>query len=80
MSLAKWLSAGEASVVLSIRKKTLYDYTARGLLPKNSYFRIGRLIRFNPELVALGLAELNEERDLSRVRRSSAYVNPEKTR
>ena len=45
----KLLNVDQLSDILNVNKKTIYDWTHKGLIP---YIKLGHLLRFDPEAIA----------------------------
>ena len=45
----KLLNVSQLADILSVKKKTIYDWTHKGLIP---YVKLGHLLRFDPEAIS----------------------------
>ena len=45
----KLLNVTQLSEILNIKKKTIYDWTHKGLIP---YIKLGHLLRFDPDIIS----------------------------
>jgi hypothetical protein len=59
----RFSSLSQLSSMLSISEQTLGDWMENGVIPRNTYIKIGEILRFDEDLILQALVEHNEEKN-----------------